>query len=555
MMVRLSDINIGRRAKHEPWDFFRNAGRITDNTYEHGPFDGVKDVWKDEPCFVVGCGESLKGFDLSLLDGMHTIGMNHVIEDYDKFEWFIFLDKRFLEMTSYNMHRFKGRIFASNMTGLRPFDNWTVFKTNVKNVQTDLRKGLYHPHLTGLAALNLAVISGANPIYYMGQGQRRGADPDSYHYKDGYTGANKTKEKMRKYRSAMNFYVDGFENYSDRIINVTDFDNQIYTFPTMTQEKLKKELSKIKVNTKVPKIVHFSFTNDISKMGDISREIINNCYGDHELHTFNGRIPRADLYILEHFISTNNHCLAFPYKNKAIDLVHTTNCYPKSEYGRVVALTDVWKKILSSNGAKWDNIDVIYGGIDLEPYKDEWPDYDKKVFGRITRWSPGKIPKEWNDIVKDVLEDEEIECLMYVDFVNKSRKRLAHPRMIYDESAKISDYKGQYLKNMSVYVHANGSFKETMSHACIEAMATGLPVIYLSEPAIDEVVGDVGIKCNNLEELKSEIINMLEDKDKRIEYGLKSKERAKAFDIKNTIRNFDELIKELLCQKSSQSQN
>ena len=81
-----------------------------------GQFDGIMNSWKDEPCFVVGTSRAIEGFDFNLLNGLHTIGINHLIEDWDLMEWFIFLDQRFLNKTTYDITNFKGKIFAASST-------------------------------------------------------------------------------------------------------------------------------------------------------------------------------------------------------------------------------------------------------------------------------------------------------------------------------------------------------------------------------------------------------------------------------------------------------
>jgi glycosyltransferase involved in cell wall biosynthesis len=82
-----------------------------------------------------------------------------------------------------------------------------------------------------------------------------------------------------------------------------------------------------------------------------------------------------------------------------------------------------------------------------------------------------------------------------------------------------------------------------MSNAIVEAMATGLPIIYLYETSTKEVVDYAGIVVYNRNELKEQIIKMLNDKDKRTAYGELSKERVKKFDVKYTIEKYNKLIK------------
>lgn len=541
-----------RKNEQETMEFFLKKGIVDNNFLEHANYMNIKNVWLNEPCFIVGAGPALKefiaevGFDF--LNGKHTIGINHVIEDYDKFEWFFFLDKRFLERTTYNINNYKGRIFAQATTGLKTADNITVFFCQGNKPTLFIEKGLYNGNLSGLSALNLALITGANPIYLLGFGEGKSSSFKSYHYKNNYTGEVKTDKVYQKFIRVKKQY-SAFSEYADRIIHVTE-GNDIKDFKKMRIEEFKRKfkLNKPVAIKTIPRICHLSFSDRIEDHADITREIINKGFGDHYLYDVNkGNVPNADLYIFEHFISTKIKADNFQYKHKAIDIVHTTNCIPVGNWKKIIVLTEAWKKYLNQHGIN-NNINVITGGINLDDYKDINPDYNNQIFGRITRWSPGKIHPEWNKIVGEILtEIQESKCLIYTQLDNvDQRPPLKHERMIYDKSVKIDDFKGNYLKNLSIYVHANGSFKETMSHAVIEAMATGLPIIYLSEPAIDEIMGNAGIKCANIQEVKKNIILLLKDKGKKEYYGALSKERSQKFHVNNFLNGMNKIIKECL---------
>lgn len=546
-------LNLRNLTPDDTWKFFRDLGFIDGNRLDARNYDGIHGAWQDEPCFIVGGGPALKEFitevGFSFLDGKHTIGINHVIEDYDGFEWFFFLDKRFLEKTTYNIDKFKGRIFAQSNTGLKPSDRITVFSCNNEAPQVRIEKGLYSSNLSGLAALNLAILTGANPIYLLGYGNGQKADYTSYHYKTNYTGEVKKQEIFDKFVK-VNRYYDNFLQWKKRIVHVTE-GSDIPVFNKMKiaafKNKFNCEKASIEVN-QLPKIVHLSFSDKLEVHADITRHIINECYGQHTLVDVNkGVIPRADLYIFEHFQSTNQAISKFPYKNKAVNIVHTVNCIPPQGFKKVISLSRSWQQILKKH---FIESEVIYGGIDIDAYKDTWPDYDKKVFGRITRWSPAKIHPEWNGIVKEILDEhQDSKCLMYVDFMNrKNRDVLKHERMVYNESCKIDMFKGDYLKNLSIYVHCNGSFKETLSFAIIEAMATGLPIIYLEEGTgvIEEITGDAGIKCDSISILKNNIIKMLNSKYYREDFGMVAKKRSILYHKNQMVKRFNEVIKSCL---------
>lgn len=544
-IIRTRDID-------ETWDNLMDIGWINRKPYPLGPFEGIVNTWKNQPCFIIGSGPDLKVFIKTIgwdfLNDKKTIGINHVIESYDKFKWFMFLDRRFLKKTTYNLQNFKGKIFAQNNAGLadvtKNIVRFRALSSNAKPTEK-IQKGLYSNRFSGLVALHLAILSGANPIYLIGFGMGKSGNEKRFHFRGKYQGVGqKPKEQYKKYIRTYKAF-NKFNKWATKIVHVTE-GQSLADFNKLSFPLLKDRFTKKKFNIKKgiqPKVVHLSFSDDINIHADITRYIINNCYGRHSLSTFN-RIPAADLYVTEHFISTNKQVLNFPYKNKCINIVHTMNCYPKGNFLINVALTKVWKNILLKRGVK--NIRVIPGGIETKLYKNIVRNENSKIFGRITRWSPGKIPPWWNRMIVDILNsNKDISCLMFIDNRNRSRKLLNHDRMIYDYSCEITDFKGNWLKKLSIYVHANGTFKETLSHAVIEAMATGLPIVYIKEPALNEVVGSVGIAVNNENELKNAILKLLNDKKLCKNYEKLSKSRSKMYDIKFTVEKFSTLIKEV----------
>lgn len=546
-LLQLHELKIPDRnaPREEVARWFMDVGAMDGNLQKAlGPYGGIKDVWKNQPCYVIGGGMSLN----TILDtagweffrGKHTIGINHVIEDFDGFEWFMFLDRRFLQKTTYDIKKFKGRVFARNTTGLQPTQKITVFKTTNNRVSTKIEDGLYSGNLTGLAALNLAILTGANPIYLCGMGMTGKETARQYHYKPDYTAEDKQQKRVEKFTRTMRFFAN-FSYYKKRIKVIGTTLHPFQRISFLDHAKIKKPI--VEVLGREPVIAHLSFSPRVEEHADITRGIIERCYGRHSIYKFT-EIPNADLYILEHFISTRDVIAKFPHKMKAINLVHSMNCFHAGPFLSTIALTNTWAARLKEKGVK---AKVIYGGIDLDEYTDR-PDYDKAVFGRITRWSPGKIPPWWGELsVKLLNQNKNASCLIFADFVHKRPTPVRHQRIIYDSSVKICDNKNPHLAKLSIYVHANGSFRETMSHAVIEAMATGLPIVYLYEGGvIQEVVREAGIKCRNKDELERELNALIQNPGLREALGKRSIERAKQFHINETVKKFDEEIKRCL---------
>ena len=192
-----------------------------------GPFDGVDGLWKDEPCFVVGGSYNLRaafeaGFNFKMLDGFHSIGVNHVIEDYHDFEWFLFQDARFLRTSSYDlMQDYKGRIFGHIRTHLTPSDKVTIFYTQDDGPAEHIIQGLFTFLASGITAINLALISGARPIYLLGVDTGGLVSDDKpAHYKDTYPGEVLNCAHWDKYKTTIPERMLRYAPFADRFVNV-----------------------------------------------------------------------------------------------------------------------------------------------------------------------------------------------------------------------------------------------------------------------------------------------------------------------------------------------
>jgi hypothetical protein len=226
MIITSGDVHkINKARVNRFWELADQAGRI-DHTPEirNGPFDDILGAWNNQPAFVVGSSAAAKGFDLKLLDGLNSIGVNHMIEYYDGFKWFIFMDQRFLRKTTYNLNEYKGRIFAHNRANIsnRNFPNLVLFRSRPIQSEPDYKisKGLYCRSLTGMSALHLAIITGASPIYMIGLDSVKEIDiKKGFHYDENYTGEEKSEKSYNGYIK-VNAYYKKFAQWKDKIINV-----------------------------------------------------------------------------------------------------------------------------------------------------------------------------------------------------------------------------------------------------------------------------------------------------------------------------------------------
>lgn len=542
------------------WKRLEDVGKIIDSnlTVRLGNFEGVNNAWADEDCYVIGSGASLKGFDFELLRGKHTIVINHTVEYWDGFEWLVFLDQRFLNKTTINISKFKGRIFASNQTNLYAGDNITVYKPIRRDggtYSTRIEDGLYCYGLTGVVAVNLAIISGAKHIYLLGLdgGGQTNNGAEGYYFSRDYKGqmdkdCKKTFEHRNKHYYNVSQFMETFKPFAKKITNLSK--NASYnTFEKKDWREhfglIKKELPIVKKINKSINICHLGLL-DFERMGDITRLMIDNMDGNNQYCKITDSIPNANIYILHCFMNHSELFINFqkPNKNcKVVSVVHSAHgCLPALCSDVVITLTNAHSEMLEKKYKIKSK--VINAGIDFEKYNKKI-DYSNRTFGRITRWTPAKIHKNWESIVENILNDnQENKCIM----ITEKEDCFNLERCIFNNTVKINDIdsKIKALSELSVYTHLSNGFQETFSMGLLEAMASGLCCIVENNSVLKEVLGDAGINVNNESEFIDVVKKILSNEKLKKEYGEKAKERAKLFSVENMIKKYNEIINELM---------
>jgi hypothetical protein len=257
--VRPKDVRVLKRWEKfnlnnakQVWKNFEDIGRFTQTMNKRqGPFEGVTNAWRNQPAFVVGSSISARGFDLTKLNGKHSIGVNHMIEYYDGFEWFLFQDQRFMRITKYDLKKYKGKLFCHNNTAIMPSEyNDVCFIKSQYNrsnlgITLNIKDGLYPRVLTGACGLHLALISGANPIYMIGLDTAKDENLiGGHHYREDYTGEHNIEKSLNgtlgKYGMFKTFY-----KWRDRIINVCE-NGRLDMFKMISYKELEEKLKELK---------------------------------------------------------------------------------------------------------------------------------------------------------------------------------------------------------------------------------------------------------------------------------------------------------------------
>jgi hypothetical protein len=134
-------------------------------------------AWQGRRCFIIGGGPSLAGFDFSQLRGELVIGINRAFEKIAPSVIFS-MDSRLYAWIKSGMLGQEALDKYEKSTARKIWVEAPSFKFGAEvlviprlegvGIGRSLSGGLYTGSNSGLAALNLAVVLGANPIYLLG---------------------------------------------------------------------------------------------------------------------------------------------------------------------------------------------------------------------------------------------------------------------------------------------------------------------------------------------------------------------------------------------------
>ena len=180
--------------------------------------------WSGQPCFILGGGPSLRGFDYKVLRGKNTIGLNWGFLARPSVT--LVMDKRNLNkiVESDHYRNYDGvtiwaSAYADTVFGVGPHGTVCVARTT--KWSTSLEKGIYpgsfDGHNAGQAGLNLAVILGANPIYLLGY-DMKGEGGKTANWHDKYPAEWKSGEDC--YTRYARDIAECVPQFSARVVNL-----------------------------------------------------------------------------------------------------------------------------------------------------------------------------------------------------------------------------------------------------------------------------------------------------------------------------------------------
>jgi len=215
----LEEQRAGQLRQNKMNSVYSNGSKITE-VIESGQ-------WKGKRCFIIGGGESLKGFDFSILSGEKVIAVNRAFETWpDSDIWYAmdvglynkirdgFFDKAEKTDVYAKWKAFKGlKVYLCPLNPYKFNDKvYFVRRLNEQEVSSDLSRGIYAGNNSGFGALMLAIALGASPIFLLGFDFKITA---TTHYHSGYPGQD--KEQLRSKLETFRKKFDTFPNWPKNI--------------------------------------------------------------------------------------------------------------------------------------------------------------------------------------------------------------------------------------------------------------------------------------------------------------------------------------------------
>jgi glycosyltransferase involved in cell wall biosynthesis len=185
---------------------------------------------------------------------------------------------------------------------------------------------------------------------------------------------------------------------------------------------------------------------------------------------------------------------------------------------------------------------VIEAGIDVAPFAKNEPDYASRTLGRITRNAPGKFHPLWSAALAQILACAPLVKARLV--VDTDADLLKDARVEYVTGVKIGDdeAKVEALAPLSMAVIAEGDFEETFSVGMLECMAMGLPIVYLYQPALHEVLKGLPTCCDSIAGMVERVVALIDEPDELKMLGRMAREVAYEYSSIRMLMRWERLL-------------
>jgi glycosyltransferase involved in cell wall biosynthesis len=200
-----------------------------------------------------------------------------------------------------------------------------------------------------------------------------------------------------------------------------------------------------------------------------------------------------------------------------------------------------------------DNSSVIYPGSDLEFFERSDHDFPDDAIGMVYRLERDKLNEESIDVVIDVVKKRPSTKAYIIGagtFFKLYQEKVKAAGILdnviftgYVPYASLPDY----YRKFSLFVAP--VWKESFGQVSTFAMSMGLPVVGYDVGVLPEMLGSQEFFTNDRERLASLIIDLLDNREKRIEIGGLNRKRAhEMFSVEAMVAKYDRLYESVLAK-------
>ena len=223
-----------------------------------------------------------------------------------------------------------------------------------------------------------------------------------------------------------------------------------------------------------------------------------------------------------------------------------------NRYSSIICISDMTKSNLIEHiGASKVNIETIYNGIRLEKYYNALPikleNNNKNI---VTMIAGFRDQKDHETIIKafEMLDSSLFELWLVGDGERRNSIEMLIKKLQLD-NVKLLGIRNDVpsiLKASSIVVMS--SHWEGFGLAAVEGMAAGKPVIASNVPGLAQVVGGAGILFTPRDycALSEEIIKISSDKSYYNSVSKRCLERAKTYDIRKMVNEYNCIYQSLM---------
>jgi glycosyltransferase involved in cell wall biosynthesis len=338
------------------------------------------------------------------------------------------------------------------------------------------------------------------------------------------------------------------------------FDVTVYSSKHPISDKIDLPLKKLWSPTDLPNFpLKYPILNrlfvDAQRLGGLEKEIKGSDIV-HVAETYYGYTHQAIMAkrrgLVHRVVSTVWEVI--PHNNEGIRGRKSYKRLAYENIDRFLAVTEKAKHALVKEGVRPEKIIVINMGIDLDKFT---PATAKKKNKEVNILCVARLVPEKGieDLLKAFLKVRQNNPQIHLTFVGSGplKQDISGYKNITVKSVPYHRIHEEYQKAdiFCLPSRETQTWQEQYGMCLLEAMASGLPIVTTNSGAIPEVCGDAALISHHsdVEELKTNLVELIYNKERRLNLGKIAHQRAKEkYDRRKIGKQIEQVYREITCR-------